>query len=156
MNLSFWLGLSLITGFLACPDVSVGQAPSAPYGQSNSFVLNTNRIGFGTTALLMISSAPSNSLVPAATSLQSLQPNPFNPRITISFNVGRSGPVELNIYDLTGRHIKTLVSKHLEAGQFSKQWDGRDNGGSVVSAGVYLVRIKNETTTDSKKITLVK
>jgi len=156
LNHFIWLGLLLATGFLVCSDVSVAQEPTSPFGQSNPFVLNTNRIGFGTTAILMISSAPDNSGVPAATLLGSLIPNPFNPRITISFNVGRSGPVELNIYDLVGRRIINLVSKRFEVGQYSQQWDGRDNSGSRLPAGVYLVRIKSETTTDSKKITLVK
>lgn len=156
VSLANLLGLLLVIGFLVSSDVSVAQEPTSPFGQSNIFVLNTNRIGFGTTAIFMISSAPDNSVVPAATSLRSLQPNPFNPRITISFNVGRSGPIELNIYDLVGRRIKTLISEHLETGQYSQNWDGRDNSGSEMPAGIYLVRIKSETTIDSEKMTLLK
>ena len=156
VNLSIWLGLSLIVGILACRDVSDAQEPTSPFGQSNTFALNTNRIGFGDTAIMMISSIPDQYGVPSVTALGSPMPNPFNPRITISFNVGRSGPVELNIYDLGGRCIKYLVSQDLEVGQYIRQWDGRDNSGSMMPAGVYLVRIKGESATDSKKITLVK
>ncbi len=156
MTISKWLGLLLVAGCLVCPDGTIAQAPLVPFGQSNTFVLNTNSIGFGDTAIMMISGTPGIGRVPAAISLGSLMPNPFNPRITISFNVGRSGPVELNIYDLVGRRIKDIVSQQFEVGQYDRQWDGRDNSGSIMPAGVYLVRIKSETTTDSKKITLVK
>ena len=156
LNLFILLGLLLATGFLVCSDVSVAQEPTSPFGQSNTFALNTNRIGFGDTAIMMISSVPDQSEVPSVTSLGSPMPNPFNPRITISFNVGQPGPVELNIYDLGGRCIKYLVSQEFEVGQYNRHWDGRDNSGSMMPAGVYLVRVKDQSTTDSKKITLVK
>ena len=83
-------------------------------------------------------------------------PNPFNPRITISFTVGIADQVDLNIYDLGGRLIKRLAGQDFEAGQHTRQWDGRDAKGSLMPAGVYLVRIQSGSTTDAKKIILVK
>ncbi len=156
MKHPIWLWIIFAAGFLVNPEDIVAQEPTSPYGQSNSFELDTNRIGFGTTGIFFISSAPDISGVPTAISIQSLVPNPFNPSITISFNVGQSGTVELNIYDLIGRRINSLVSQQFEIGQYSRQWDGRDNNGSMMPAGVYLVQIKSDTTTDSKKVTLVK
>ena len=156
MTTSIWLGLLLAAGCLLCPDGTFAQPHATPFGQSNTFILDTNRIGFGDSAIMMISGTPENGIVPGVITLGRMIPNPFNPRITISFEVGRTGPVELNIYDLVGRRIKDLASQQFEAGQYFRQWDGRDNSGSMMPAGVYLVRIKSDTTTDSKKITLVK
>lgn len=156
MKYPIWLWMIFAAGFLVNPEDVGAQEPTSPYGQSNSFELNTNRIGFGTTGVFFISSVPDLSGVPTAISINGLIPNPFNPSITISFNVGQSGTVELNIFDLTGRLITRLVSQEFKIGQYSRQWDGRDNKGSMMPAGVYLVRINNGTTTDSKKVTLVK
>jgi len=105
---------------------------------------------------MRISSASDDGGIPVAIALGGAKPNPFNPLITISFSVGRAGPVELNIYDLSGRCIKRLLSEEFEAGEYTHQWDGRDNNGYMMPAGVYLVRIKGQSISDSKKITLVK
>lgn len=156
MKHPFGIGIILAAGFLVNSASIFAQEPTSPFGQSNSFEVNTNRIGFGTTGVFYISSAPDLPGVPTAISIESLVPNPFNPQITISFNVGYPGMVEMDIYDLLGRRIKNLASKQFAKGQYSRQWGGRDSSGSMIPAGVYLVRIKSDTMTDSKKITLVK
>jgi hypothetical protein len=138
------------------PGVLYASEPTTPDGQSNSFVANTNSVGYGETTILMATSVPLNGVVPAVISLGEVTPNPFNPRTTISFNTGRSGPVELSIYDVRGHNIKDLASRVYEVGQYSLPWDGRDNSGFLAPTGVYLVRIKGEFETDSKKITLAK
>ncbi|MDX2472416.1 MAG: FlgD immunoglobulin-like domain containing protein [Candidatus Krumholzibacteria bacterium] len=150
------MGLCLLGCLLILATGVLAEEPTSPFGQSNPFVMNTNCIGFGDTAILMVSAVPNHNEVPTIISLGNLIPNPFNPRITISFNVGRSGPVELNIYDLGGRCVKHLAAQDFEIGQYTRQWDGRDNGGAMMPAGVYLVRIKGDSATDSKKITLAK
>jgi len=106
--------------------------------------------------MLMISGTPDTGAIPTALSLGRPMPNPFNPRITISFNVDRQGSVELDIYDLGGRCINNLVSQEFAVGRYSLPWDGRANSGSLMPAGVYLVRLKGESATDTQKITLVK
>ncbi len=145
------LGILQIT-----PSIGLAQKHTSPFGQSNPFALNTNRIGFGQTEIMQISSAPVGGGIPSLTFLGNAIPNPFNPSISISFNVGQSGEIDLNIYDLGGHLIKTLATQEFAAGQYSRRWDGRDNSGSLMPAGVYLVRIQSVTATDSQKITLVK
>ncbi len=155
--INYWgIGILLLGSLLISPEGALSLEPTSPFGQSNPFAFNTNRIGFGETAILQITSVPDGGVIPSATSLGSPMPNPFNPRITISFNVGQTGNVDLNIYDLGGRLIKNLATQEFEVGQYTRRWDGRDNGGSMMPAGVYLVRIQGVTSTDSKKITLVK
>ncbi len=155
-NYHWSIGFLLLGSLLIFPVSASSEEPTSPFGQSNSFAFNTNRIGFGETAIMQISSVPESGVVPSATTLDNLMPNPFNPSITISFNVGQAGNFDLNIYDLGGHLIKTLATQEFEVGQYNRRWDGRDHNGSMMPAGVYLVRIQGETATDSKKITLVK
>ena len=150
------IGMLLLGCLLVFPFGAFSQEPTSPFGQSNLFALNTNRIGFGDTAIMIISSVPDIAPLPAPTSLGILMPNPFNPRITISFNVGIADHVDLNVYDLGGRLVKRLAGQKFEAGQHTRQWDGRNEKGALMPTGVYLVRIQSGSSIDSKKINLVK
>ena len=68
-------------------------------------------------------------------------PNPFNPSVRISFHMGQHNHALLNIYDVSGRLVKTLVDKTLPAGQHSFVWDGKNNRGATTSSGVYFYRL---------------
>lgn len=156
MGMGMGMGMLLLGALLVCTTSVLAQEPTSPFGQSNAFSMNTNRIGFGETAIMVITSVPENSPPPLVVSLGNPMPNPFNPRITISFHVGQANHVDLNIYDLGGRLIKQLAAQEFEAGRYTEPWDGRNEKGSLMPAGVYLVRIQSGSTTDSKKIILVK
>ena len=79
---------------------------------------------------------------PSAFVLLQNYPNPFNPSTTIGFSVLQSGSVLLDIFDLTGRHVRTLLSGQVAAGHHAVQWDGRDERGSSVGSGVYFYRLR--------------
>jgi hypothetical protein len=83
-------------------------------------------------------------------------PNPFNPSTTISFDVERSGPVRLEVFDLAGRKVRTLVDRRYEAGRHAVRWNGLDDAGAAVSSGVYLVRYESREGSAMKKAILVK
>jgi hypothetical protein len=68
-------------------------------------------------------------------------PNPFNPSTKISFALPVSGKVKLEIYDLLGNTVRTLVSKEMNAGRHEVLWDGRNQNGHTVAVGIYLYRI---------------
>ncbi|MDZ7305379.1 MAG: 5'-nucleotidase C-terminal domain-containing protein [candidate division KSB1 bacterium] len=68
-------------------------------------------------------------------------PNPFNPDTNIFFRLDRSNEATLVIYDLLGREIRTLINGHLPAGEYSLQWDGKDNRGNHVPSGLYFYRL---------------
>ncbi len=78
---------------------------------------------------------------PGAFELRQNAPNPFNPSTTIRFTVPQSGNVNIAIYDATGRHVRTLVDGHIDAGYHEVVWDGTDALGRQVSSGVYLCRL---------------
>ncbi len=68
-------------------------------------------------------------------------PNPFNPTTRLGFHIAEFGFVELTIYDVTGRTVKTLVQEKLSPGRYEVQWDGTDDAGQRVASGVYLYRL---------------
>ena len=71
-------------------------------------------------------------------------PNPFNPATTIPFAVGGYLPakVRLDIYDLLGQRIRTVVDDVLGAGPHLAHWDGRDDRGGEVASGIYLYSLR--------------
>lgn len=83
-------------------------------------------------------------------------PNPFNPATVISYTLEKSGLVELEIFNLLGVKIKTLVSGQQGAGLHQESWDGKDKSGRAVSSGLYLYRLRLEKASLTKKMMLVR
>jgi len=82
-------------------------------------------------------------------------PNPFNPKTTISCSLEQSGSVILRIYDMTGRKVAILYNGWHEAGALSVDWNGRDDTGRSVAAGVYLVALQSGDQTSAVKVVLL-
>ena len=80
--------------------------------------------------------------MPQAFALHQNYPNPFNPTTTISYTLSQAGHVTVAIYNLAGRHIRTLIDQEHNAGVYSTIWDAADENGNQVSSGVYLYRIE--------------
>ena len=85
---------------------------------------------------------------PAVWALAQNYPNPFNPATTISYEVpaNSAGRIDLTIYDLLGRRIRTLVQGEAQAGYYRIDWDGRDDRGLAASSGVYMYILSAERT----------
>jgi hypothetical protein len=87
-------------------------------------------------------------------------PNPFNPTTTIEYNVASSGFVSLKVYDVMGRLVKTLVDNQwMVAGyesDYSVIWNGLDDSGQKVSAGLYIYRLQSGSMSTSNKMILLK
>jgi len=83
-------------------------------------------------------------------------PNPFNPRTELRFSLAQAGPVQLVIYDVSGRQVKTLVNGVRAAGPNSVWWDGSDDSGHRVSAGVYWSKLTAGTFSSNKKMVILK
>lgn len=79
-------------------------------------------------------------------------PNPFNPVTSIRYSLAASGPVRLDIINIAGQVVRTIVDEHQQQGWHTFTWDGRDGRGQTVSAGVYLYRIQAGTFTQSRKM----
>jgi hypothetical protein len=70
-------------------------------------------------------------------------PNPFNPETTIEYELGESGRVRLEIYNMLGQKIKTLVDQQQESGVHRVVWQGRDEMNATVASGIYFYRIQS-------------
>ena len=93
---------------------------------------------------------------PEEYNLSDAYPNPFNPTTTLSFSVPTEGVVSLNIYDMTGRLVSTLVDGNLEQGYHSITWNGMDSNGHAVSSGMYIYSLNGEGVSITKKMVLMK
>ena len=88
--------------------------------------------------------------------LEAAYPNPFNPSTTIEYSLHQPGQVDLRVYDLKGSVVRTLVSEHRDAGEYTVTWDGRNDQGSLVSSGVYFCRADSGQRAGSLKLVLLK
>ena len=98
--------------------------------------------------------------IPLVSSLRSVYPNPIARQSTsIPFVVGQNDAekyISINIYNITGRIVKTLVNGKMEPGFYSKKWDARNEQGHRLSSGVYYAVLKTSQTTAVKKMVLIK
>ncbi|HPX67495.1 MAG TPA: choice-of-anchor J domain-containing protein [Candidatus Syntrophosphaera sp.] len=97
-----------------------------------------------------------DSQTPALTGIEGNFPNPFNPETNIRFSLARSGPVELGVFDLRGRKLKTLVNSYLPSGHHTTVWNGLDDAGRQVSSGVYLCKLRAGGQRSCHKLVLMK
>ena len=93
--------------------------------------------------------APADRMHPAS-------PNPFNPLTVVRFDLVRDGFTELDVYDMTGRRVRGLVSGYLTAGEHQTAWDGRDDGGRPLASGVYLFRLRGSNFVETQRVALIK
>ncbi len=78
-------------------------------------------------------------------------PNPFNPITTIRFRLNRDDNIEINVYDITGKKIRTLANGFYKAGVYDVEFDGSD-----LSSGIYLYEFRTSKKISVKKMLLLK
>lgn len=83
-------------------------------------------------------------------------PNPFNPETNVGFNLKQASHVRLQIYNLRGQKVKTLMSGWKAAGDHSTVWDGTDSDNQPVGSGVYFYKLETQTGMELKKCLLLK
>ena len=83
-------------------------------------------------------------------------PNPFNPSTTIEFSLNSGGYVTLDIFNISGQKINTLIAKNLSAGVHSVVWYGRDGNGSAVSSGIYFGRLRQNNHMVAHRMVLIR
>jgi hypothetical protein len=97
-----------------------------------------------------------NPGIPGSIRLSQNSPNPFNAATMIDFYIPRTGHVELEIYNLLGQKIKTLIDKAMPPGPYTAYWDGTDEENNIVASGTYFYRLKAGTDIKTKKMILLK
>ncbi len=95
--------------------------------------------------------------VPGRMVLHQNTPNPFNPTTKIRFSLPVKSHVELRIFDVAGREVKTLVNSQLEAGaNYEYSWYGKDDNGAEVGSGVYFYRLTAGKDSQTRKMVLIR
>ncbi len=80
-------------------------------------------------------------VIPTQFELSQNYPNPFNPTTKISYALPQNAFVNIKVYDMLGREVKSLVNNEMLAGNHSIEWNGVDNSGNKVASGAYIYRI---------------
>ena len=78
-------------------------------------------------------------------------PNPFNPATTIVFNLPFASDAKLEVYNILGQRVATLVDEYLNSGEYSFEWDG-----SNVASGLYLYRLTTNEFSTTQQMVLMK
>jgi len=92
----------------------------------------------------------------AATSINSIFPNPFNPHTTIIYSMKSDTNVSLAVFNQKGQKVKILFDGQKTAGLHNVNWDGRDSNNQACASGTYYVVLKNSKTTSTRKIVMLK
>ncbi len=96
------------------------------------------------------------SLIPITNVLYQNYPNPFNPETTIRYQIGQRGQVTLEIYNMLGQKIRTLVHKSQSPGQHQIHWNGANDAGNSVASGIYIYSLKTSEFTHTRKLVLIR
>ncbi|MFW5627772.1 MAG: C10 family peptidase [Candidatus Cloacimonadaceae bacterium] len=101
-------------------------------------------------------STDEDSTPAAITQLNGNYPNPFNPETNISFTLKEADLVSLDIYNLKGQLVKSLVKGEMPSGEHTIVWNGRDNSDREVASGVYFLRMNAGKYSSSRKMIMMK
>ena len=113
------------------------------YFAGNKIVLHYIQIVTGITS--------ERTVIPSLFELYQNYPNPFNPSTIISFSLPTRSFVSLKVFDLIGREVATIVNEELAAGAHKRQWDATN-----ISSGIYFYRLWAGTSTETKKLVLLR
>jgi len=132
------------TGWIELPSIT----------QGNRVMAYTEKMGY-------FRMGPKTLIVPGETALQQNYPNPFNPVTTIAYDLGfMDGPfqrVNMTVYDILGRNVKTLVNEQQGIGRYRVKWNGKDQNGVPVASGIYFVHLLTDMgRSQTKKIMLMR
>ncbi|MFZ5433542.1 MAG: C25 family cysteine peptidase [Calditrichota bacterium] len=105
-------------------------------------ITGENVVAYQTWIPVVLSVAPQPQAgIPAELELGQNYPNPFNSTTSIEFGIPVSGNVKLEVFDILGKHVTTLVNSHLSSGRYHAAWQGTNDRGQSVVSGVYFYRL---------------
>jgi len=96
------------------------------------------------------------TITPTAELLGQNYPNPFNPTTTIAYNMIEEGNVSIEVFNIRGQLVKTLINEHMTVGEHTLVWEGTNNNSQKVSSGMYFYKMKSGNYSSTKKMILMK
>jgi hypothetical protein len=125
-------------------------------GFEQSALLNIPQMGLVVLRLGEIVSVPEDGAASPVPKILGASPNPFNPRTFIRFSLPEQGRASLEVFNVEGRHITTLVDETLEAGGHEVAWDGKNYRGEDAASGLYLIKLSGLGGVDGAKLVLIR
>ncbi|MBD3222017.1 T9SS type A sorting domain-containing protein, partial [bacterium] len=167
------LALASVVGIAAAHEIDrwsvdggSGRSEGGPFalhatiGQPDAGILTSDRFviagGFWFPSFAVTAVDPGGSVLDDRMVVHAATPNPFNPTTHLRLDLPRPTHVKVEIYDLRGRVVRTLLDESRAAGQHHVRWDGRSDGGRGVASGTYLVCVRGAEVVVRQKISLVR
>jgi len=125
------------------------------YGGSHS-PHNWNAINNVIEELLTTTDVRDETTSPYNFELKPNYPNPFNPETNIPFTLNKTQNIKLEVYDISGRLVKSLLNTTLAAGRHTVSWKALDSHNQTVSSGVYFIKLTGQSAVQTKRIILLK
>lgn len=137
--------------FVAC--VPSNASPGEVFSAQASTATSSSEMGpcLG----VVVTGVPDSRVRPVATRLYGIQPNPVGASSVVQFALADPGFVEVSIFDVRGRRVRTLYDGHLEASEHVMAWDRNDDLGRRAAAGVYFVTLRSGPQFQSQKVLLL-
>jgi len=107
-------------------------------------------------AIVNVPTGIEDPVLPMSLALDQNYPNPFNPQTSIAFTIPEKSFVELSVYNILGMKVRTLINGDMETGEHTVTFDGKDDSGNPVSAGIYFYRLKTQSSALTRKMVLIK
>jgi len=143
-EVTFYLGLANLPGTSMDPEL-LNVVCGYP-DESNPVVVETNTL-----------SLEQNLAIPTQFALHQNYPNPFNPSTQISFDVPEGSEfVRLNIYNVLGKNVSSLINNVVNPGKHKVEWNAKDNEGNPVASGIYFYELSSASFTARKKMLLIR
>lgn len=95
-------------------------------------------------------------VIPSVTELRNIYPNPFNPTAIISYNVAKASNVTINVFNVKGEKVRSLVNDNKNAGTYQISWNGIDESGKACTSGIYYVKMIAGKYVTTQKVVLAK
>ena len=125
----------------------------SPLGEDQTFVITkTMDDSAGDTAA--DKDEPAN--LPEGYNLSQNYPNPFNPTTKIDYSIPTAQHVRIDIFNINGQKVRTLVDSYISAGPHTVEWDSRDDHGSTVASGIYLYKLQAGSYSETRKMNFIK
>ena len=159
-NTDFFIAINMNENFLSIDNA--GDLDGRTYISSNGVNFNNGLSNSGDLNLRAKISTTTTTIdiqsntIPVIFKLSQNYPNPFNPVTTLHYELPVNGLVNITIYDMLGRKVKTLINQTLDAGYKSVIWDATNDYGKLVSAGIYLYQLRTGEYSSTKKMLLLK
>ena len=143
-EVTFYLGLANLPGTSMDPEL-LNVVCGYP-DQNNPTVVETNALALN-----------DGEMIPTEFALHQNYPNPFNPSTQISFDVPNgSESVRLNIYNILGKKVNTLINEIINPGRHTLEWNAKDVEGNPVASGIYFYELSSSTFSARKKMLLIR